>query len=338
LGKPAYADSADDAMSCNARAEVQPQSDGWLAGPATRIDKDAAPGPAGSDHSPFELRLRLQGHTLRIVLMPSEQDSFCETPEQITGTYFALGPAAAGQAPPVAGAARTVSPSFACATAKGTDEEEICADPDLAARDADIARVYREALRLLDTKSAGFLRDDQRAYVKENAIAFDVQLEPGWDKQAYFVHHTGNARNELLLRLSERLAMLTNLEPARRGTAGLWIGHNALLAIVPDRDNKDVLRASGSKWDSSDYKSHCEFEARGRLSGGVFKTEDSFPALARDGATLTIDGNDPDVIRDRNGKRKREQPDYCTRMDSARARLFPVKAGTAIDTSDGRIR
>jgi uncharacterized protein YecT (DUF1311 family) len=249
-----------------------------------------------------------------------------------------VGPAAAEQDLPVAGAARTVSPSFSCATAKGTDEEEICADPDLAVRDADIARAYRDALRMLDAKSAGFLRDDQRAYVKENALAFDVQLEPSWDKQAYFVHHTGNARNELLLRLSERLAMLTNLEPARRGTAGLWVGHNALLAIVPNRDNKDVLHAAGMKWQTGDYKSHCDFEADGRLSGGMFRTEDSFPALARDGATLTIDGNDPDVIRDRNGKRKREQPGYCTRMDSAKARLFPVKAGTAIDTSDGRIR
>jgi uncharacterized protein len=333
---------SDDARTCGATADVKRDADGWFAGPAIRIDahdaaadKDSAATP---DISQFRLRLRLQANTLRIVVMPSEQDTFCQTPEQITGSYFAIGPSSNARPSPAALAARTVAPSFACASAKNTDEEEICADPELAARDADIARAYREALRRLDARSVAFLRDDQRAYVKENADAVDQQLYPGWDKQASDVPHTGNARNELYLRLSERLAMLANLDPARQGTAGLWVGHNAMLAIVPAADKTGTLHAAGKKWQTGDYKAHCDFEADGRMRAGVFRTEDSFPALAREGATLTIDAGDPDQTRDREGNRKREQPDYCTRMDSAKARLFPVKAGAAIGMSDGRIR
>ena len=52
--------------------------------PTSVIDDDQA---AESTDGPFRLRLRLQGNTLRIVLMPSEQDSFCAVPEQITGSY-----------------------------------------------------------------------------------------------------------------------------------------------------------------------------------------------------------------------------------------------------------
>jgi hypothetical protein len=105
------------------------------------------------------------------------------------------------------------------------------------------------------------------------------------------------------------------------------------------KDKSDgALHALGKKWDSEDDKSHCDFEADGKIRGGVFKTQDSFPALARDGVTLTLAGTDPDRTRDQNGNRRREQPDYCSRMDSAKARLFPVKAGAAINPADGRIR
>jgi uncharacterized protein len=333
----------DEPVTCGATAQAKPAGDGWFAGPATRTTGDDASDEkdsTASTNSPFQLRVRLQGNTLRIVLTPSEQDTICGVPEQITGSYFAVGSRAAGRMPPAGPAARTVSPSFPCATAKTADEEEICADPELAARDIEIARAYRETLRRLDAKTAGYLRADQRAYLKENAIAVDVRLHPAWDKQTYFVHHTGDAREELRLRLAERLAMLTNLDETRRGPQGRWVGHDALLIIEPAKDKPaGTMHASGGKWDSADYKSNCSFEEDGRIVGGVFKPAGpDFPKLARDGATLTIDGDDPDPILDRNGEPRREQPGYCTRMRSAKARLFPVKPNAAIDVSDGRIR
>ena len=321
----------DDEAKCNARAQVKPGRDGWLAGTAIRVVDDQA---AESSDGPFRLRLHLQGNTLRIVVTRSEQDSFCGVPEQITGSYFMVAATEPRRSPPAA----VLSPSFSCATAKLLDEEEICADPDLAARDVEIAQAYRDIQRKLDAKTFGFLRDDQRAWVKDNGVAFDAYLLPAWDKQHSERYHTGDARNELLLRQSERLAMLTSLEPARQGFAGLWIANNAMLNINAAPEKPGTLIATGRKWQSGDYKSHCEFEANGKITGGTFRTDDGFPELARDGATLTIDSRDPDRTRDRDNRRLREQPGYCTRMDSAKARLFPVKPHPDIDQSDGRIR
>src|SRR5207302_4301751 len=123
-------------------------------------------------------------------------------------------------------AARTVAPSFDCAATKGDVELEICSDPELARRDAEIARVWRDTLRRLDPKNAGLLRDDQRAWIKDNATVLDVQMHPSWDKGAYFVHHLGNARHEFNTRLIERFEMLANLDEKRQGIAGFWFGHN----------------------------------------------------------------------------------------------------------------
>ena len=57
-----------------------------------------------------------------------------------------------------------------------------------------------------------------------------------------------------------------------------------MLAIVPDKENKRVQHAFGRKWATGDYKSHCEFEADGRVNGGSFRPDDSFPTLTREGA------------------------------------------------------
>jgi len=310
--------AADEVAGCSATAEVKRDDGGWFTGAAINTTDGAEPPP---DNNPFKLRLRLQGNTLRVVLTHDEQDSFCGKAEQVTGSYFLVGAAARADAK----AAPAVAPSFDCATAKNPDALEICADPGLAGLDVEIARAYQDVLKHVDARLAGQLREDQRAWVKANATAFETQINAPWDKQTYMVHKTGNAREELGLRLGERLALLTNLDAARKGVAGLWAGHNALLAILPDEATKD-FRAAGRKWDSEDYKSYCNFEAKGRIVNGAFKTTDSFPDLARDGATLVIGG------------RERTRPEHCNRMTTSKARLFPVKAGAQIGISDDRIR
>jgi uncharacterized protein len=232
--KVTYADN-EEPIACALSAQAKLAGDGWFTGKAqnSAIADDRDPDQTARSESPFELRLRLQGRTLRVVLLPDEQDSPCSAPEQVTGSYFPVGVAEAGS-PDSKRASRTVAPSFDCATAKNSDEEEICADPDLARQDAAIARIYRDVLRRLDPKASNYLRDDQRTWVKTNATVFDIQLHPSWDKQRYFVHQTGNARNELMLRLGERAAMLANLDEKRKGLEGLWVAHNALLTILPD--------------------------------------------------------------------------------------------------------
>jgi uncharacterized protein len=319
--KAAYGNDSD-LVTCALAAQVKLGDDGWLSGPAAVINDDREP-PSIAPDSPITLRARQQANTLRIVIAYGDDQSVCDKPENLTATYFPIAAAAAtatANAPPP-----MTAPSFNCATAKTSDEEEICADPELAEKDVAIAAAYNDAMHRLDAKSADYLRDDERAWVADNGDAYDSQIHAAWDKQSYFVHHTGGSREELKLRLKERLAMLKNLDEKRQGEGGLWVGHAAMLAIAPDRDKLGMLQAAGHKWETGDWKSHCDFEADGKMVGGNFKTDDEFPKLARDAASLTL------------GDETR-QPGYCVRMISPKARLFPVKDDADIGFNDSRIR
>jgi uncharacterized protein len=318
--KVAYPDN-NTPVTCALAAEVKRGDDGWLAGPAAVI-ADGKDAPAIAPDSPFTLRARQQANTLRIVIAHDRDHFACDAADTLTGTYFPMAGAAASAstAPPP-----MTAPSFNCATAKNSDEQEICSDPELAEKDVAIAAAYRDALQRLDSRSAEYLREDQRAWVADNPNAYDSQIHPYWDKQYDFVHHTDNAREEMRLRLKERLAMLKNLDEKREGEEGLWVGNVAMLAIAPGKDKPGVVEAAGRKWEVGDYKSHCDFEAAGKMVGGRFKTDDAFPKLARDAATLTLGD-------------EKTQPDYCSRIKSPKARLFPVKAGADVGFNDDRIR
>ncbi len=336
---PTYA--VDLTTQCGLKAELKLGSDGWYVGtPVRTLEEDDQP-PATpaqeAEHAKARLRLRLQANTLRVVIDRDQDVSFCEGPETITGTYFLVGPGG-GQAG--LAATRTVSPSFNCAGDrngnKNADEAEICSDPELAALDADIARAYGDALRRLEPKLAGQLRDDQRAWAKGNAQAFNIFLHPYWDKLKYFVHQTGNVRDAWATRMRERLAMLTNLDDKRQGFVGHWIGYNAMLSIVLDKDGTDgSVSIEGGKWITGSHKQYCDFDGAGRIVGGRLQA-DELPKFRRDGATLTLDADDPDP--DRHGQVDRPQPDYCTRMSSAKARLFPVKPAGYSGLAGDRIR
>jgi hypothetical protein len=346
-----------EGASCGMTAELKLHADGWYVGTpvpkeqgddndqnaqgvssADRIgdknigdkDKDDPQPVAASGKS--ELRLRLQGNTLRVVVVRDDEVSLCAVPEMITGTYFPVGPGTGHTGNP---AAHTVLPSFNCASAKNNDEEEICADPDLARLDGEIARTYRDSLRRLDAKLTSQLRDDQRAWAKGNGDAFDTFLHPYWDKQYFMLHQTGNVRQEWETRLRERLAMLANLDETRTGLAGHWLAYNAMVAILPAKDKPDgTLRAQGGTWVTGAHKYHCEFDGEGRIVGNTFKPNggDDFPKIRREGATMMVDGEDS--VPNRN----RDQPGYCSRLKSAKARLFPVKPAGYKGNEDDRIR
>ena len=189
--KLAYEDR-DELLVCNVTGTVRPDGTGWFAG---KLAKDGE----------ATIRLRLQGATLRLV-----QDAERVICAVGTGTYFPTNPVTTSAASALA--QRTVAPSFNCATARNSDEREICADPELAARDAELARVYGETMRRLEPRLAAQLRADQRAFVKDNATEFDTDLHPPWEKRDYMLHHTDGARAELMRRLDERIAILVNLD------------------------------------------------------------------------------------------------------------------------------
>ena len=316
--KLAYEDR-DDTVVCNVTGTARPDGTGWFAGKiAAKVDEGAT------------IRLRLQGATLRLV-----QDAEYSVCAVATGSYFPIEVVTTGAAAAIA--QRTVSPSFNCATARNADEREISADPELAARDAELARVYGETMRRLEPRLAAQLRADQRAFVKDNATEFDTDLHPPWEKRDYMLHHTDGARAELMRRLNERIAMLVNLDEKRDDLRGLWIAYNAAVTIEPAKGKPDgTLTADGSKWLTGEYKWSCGFKSDGRIEGGAFKPDGPFPTLTRDGATLVVSAEDPDG--DDNPMPPGGHPVYCTRMHSAKARLFPVKPAATEGVDFDRIR
>jgi uncharacterized protein YecT (DUF1311 family) len=316
-------------------ATAAPGKDGWYS--ATVMDQKDIQGRIDL------IRFRLQGNTLRVVHENNLDAGICSADsasggersgsvDLLTGSFFAAGATANA---PAGAAARAVAPSFDCARAEKADEQEICADPALARADVAIARLYRTTLRRLDQKLAAQLRTDQRAWVADNAVGYLDDLQPGADKDQGSVHHTSDARRQLATRLKERIALLANLDEKRLGIEGLWIAHNASLVIARAEGSSDsTMHAAGSKRDIEDRKSRCDFASDGRVQNGVFKPTGDFPTLKRDGGTLLVAAEDPDQNEDffgKNGELKNPAPEYCSRLRSPKARLFPVKPGSGIE-------
>ena len=300
-----------EALTCDLAGSFKADQTGWFAGAL-----------AAADGTQAKARLRLQGSTLRLVYA-GESDpppSVCGPLRIITGSYFPMAPAHKGA--PVAVAAGTVSPSFKCEAAENSDEVETCADPELASRDTQIARVYTQTLQRLPPRVAAQLRADERGWAKNNPTAYDAALHWPGNKENYMLHDTEGAREELMRRLDERLAMLVNLDEKRKGLMGLWEAYNAVVTVVPAKDKDGgPLIADGFKWVVGDRKEFCVFKSAGRLEGATFKPAEEFPTLTRDGPTLVTSIEAPDHDAMPAGG----PPGYCNNMRSAKARLFPVK-------------
>jgi uncharacterized protein len=300
-----------ETLTCDLAGTLTAGGSGWFAGALMNQDGAQA-----------RTRLRLQGNSLRVVQQYDDgEPRACAPLAIVTGSYFASSPAATGTA--AAAVARTIAPSFKCAAAQNSDEEEICADPELAARDAEIARLYAETLRGLAPRLAAQLRADQRGWAKDNPTAFDNALHSPAAKQDDMLHDTDAARAELLRRLDERRAMLVNLDLKRVGMLGLWEAYNAVLTIGPARDKTDgTVTADGFKWQVGERKEFCLPHSAGHMEGDTFKPAEEFPTLTRDGGTLVLSQEAPDHDDMPAGG----PAPYCTNMRSAKARLFPVKA------------
>ena len=111
------------------------------------------------------------------------------------------------------------------------------------------------------------------------------------------------------------------------------------LSILPAEGETDgTMAVEGSKWLTGQHKQYCDFEEEGRIKGNhfLFGPDQDGPKLRRDGATLTVDGNDPDP--DRHGDVHRKPPEYCPRLNSAKARLFPVKPAGYLGEAGDRFR
>ena len=95
--KVVYGDDSDP-VACALIAKLKPGDDGWLSGPAARVE-DVDDPPAIAPDLPITLRARQQANTLRIVVVHSDDEPVCDRPENLTASYFPVATAssAAGQ-------------------------------------------------------------------------------------------------------------------------------------------------------------------------------------------------------------------------------------------------
>ncbi len=317
---------ADD-QACKVTALVQPK-DGWLAG-----TPDASSGAKPDlDAKLSVVKIRLQGETLRVVL--EESDALdCADAYQMTGSYFAAGKTDGSDGRT---SAPFAAPSFDCARPSTSDEEEICADPDLAMNDVRLNRAWKQVQPRLDAATRKLLTNDQRAYVRSQVEQYPEFLHPAWDKQNSEAYHAGQAREKLDKLQRERIAVLEGFDEKRHGFEGLWFASNAVLTVTREPDG--TLKASGWRWFQGDWKAGCDYEISGKASGDTFRSTDTGKnpdTLERDHATLIVNRADDVWSKRRSADDGDEAKCKRNRSISSTARLFPVRPSSDIDSGDG---
>ena len=151
-------------------------------------------------------------------------------------------------------AAPDASPSFDCAQARTGAEKAICANPQLAALDASIAKRYNEARKSLDAITAEALLRDQRYFTKVRDDAFEKPFDK--DKPI----------EELASRLKYRDAFLASLDLAeRKGFSGRWRNLSGEITLWKKPDG-DILY-EGSAAQPHDGRWSCNVEAAGKAQG-----------------------------------------------------------------------
>jgi uncharacterized protein YecT (DUF1311 family) len=344
-----YGPGSDQSVECEATAQLRRVDGNWLTGTPSTATPNAA---AASDEvrtakkstqdgalQPMLIKMRRQGETLRIVVEPENADEDfsesigCNGIDQITGTYFAAGPA--GSEPPAgAEVSSSLAPAFDCARPVTATAEEICADPELAENDVRLNKAWARLLPRLDDVSRRALVLDQRGYVGSQSSQFPQFLNPAWKKQRGHMNFTGDARDKLRRLQRERIAVLEGFDEKRRGVLGLWMAYNAIIRVARD-ENGDVT-AKGWKWEQGDWKASCPYEMEGKIAGDVFKSNGKRTnpdTLERDHASLIVNRLDDAFAKRRTGADGPDEP-KCRRnvAISSTVRMFPVRPSPDIDT------
>jgi uncharacterized protein YecT (DUF1311 family) len=209
------------------------------------MDSEAKTGAEGQPLKPPSVKLRRQGETLRIVVAAAQDSSWqnwpeashpsCKDNDALTGSYFA-----GGKPDPALTSDKTVTdfvaPSFDCPHPFSASDEEICADPDLAAGDVRLNQAWKALLPRLDEATRRALMDDQRHWIRAQANAYTEFLHPDWNKVTSFMHFTSNARFELDSLQRERIALLEGFDDKRTGLAGVWLSYTAILNLTTAND------------------------------------------------------------------------------------------------------
>ena len=338
-----YGTGSDGRRECKLSAVVKPSSGGWLGGPV--LPDEAKPAAAADDKSanaepkkPPTIKIRRQGETLRVVVTEQEWNDDarpnCQYMWQVTASYFASG--RPDQAASDKADTTFVAPTFDCTRPETASDEEICADPDMAENDQRLNRAWKALLPRLDEATRRALMEDQRNWVRTQANQYPEFLHPAWEKQTSQMHFTALARDRLDGLQRERIALLEGFDDKRSGLAGVWLAYNAVIKVTANEDGS--LTAQGWKWDQGDWKAGCDYDMKGKVVGGIFRSADkgkSPDTLERDHAMLIVNRLD-DVFAKKRGDESIDEMKCKRRMDnSSTARLFPARPSPDIDNLGG---
>ena len=305
-----YGTGSDRRRTCKVRALVKPSSGAWLTGamlpdeaakrdrrqdrpaipnPSRNPGKNAPPGRDAAHRARGRRMARRRTSRLRIYVA-AHRELLCRR-----------------QAEAVADKADTtfVPPTFDCTRPETASDEEICADPDMAANDQKLNKVWKALLPRLDDTTRRALTDDQRNWVKAQASQYPEFLHPAWNKTTSQMHYTADARDKLERLQRERIALIEGFDDKRVGLAGTWLAYNAVIEVTADKNGS--ITTKGWKWDQGDWKAGCDYEMNGKLVRGAFRSDENRKnpdTLERDHATLIVNRLDDVFSR----KRRRTAP------------------------------
>jgi uncharacterized protein YecT (DUF1311 family) len=333
---------SDRHRTCKLNAVVAPAAGGWLSGAVLPEEgKPASAEQTKAGAKPPSIKLRRQGDSLRVVMIDGDNEwnnerDDCDYMWQITGSYFASG----RQEPADRADTGFVTPTLDCLRPDSATDEEICADPDLAENDRRLNRAWRAMLPRLDDATRRALTEDQRNWIGAQAREYPEFLHPAWEKQTSQMHFTAYARNHVDGLQRERIALLEGFDDKRTGLAGVWLAYNAIIKVTIDKDGR--LKAQGWKWDQGDWKAGCDYDMKGMMVDGAFRSDEQRrnpDTLERDHAMLTVNRLDDLFAKKRSGKENEDEAKCRRRLDnSSTARLFPARPSPDIDNLPGSIR
>ncbi|KRC71805.1 hypothetical protein ASE30_13690 [Achromobacter sp. Root83] len=206
-------------------------------------------------------------------------------------------------------AASEALPSFDCAKARTGAEKAICANPQLAALDASIAKRYNDARKSLDANTAEALLRDQRYFTKVRDDAFEKPFDK--DKPI----------EELASRLKYRDAFLASLDLAeRKGFTGRWRNLSGEITLWKQPDG-DILY-EGSAAQPHNGRWSCNVEAAGKAKGERLRvqsvdTEGWVLILHRQGDGLVVEEQSPGAGS--------SGPPYCGMNGTLAGTFFPIR-------------
>ncbi|MFJ3464293.1 lysozyme inhibitor LprI family protein [Achromobacter spanius] len=206
-------------------------------------------------------------------------------------------------------AAPEASPSFDCAKARTGAEKAICANPQLAALDASIAKRYSEARNSLDAATAEALVRDQRDFTKVRDDAFEKPF--------------GNLKpvEEIASRMKHRDAFLASLDLGeRKGFTGRWRNISGEITLWKKPDGDILYEGSAEQPRTGSWS--CNVEASGKAKGGRLQvksvdTKGWVLNLKRQGDALVVEEQPPGAGA--------SGPPYCGANGSLAGTFFPIR-------------